>query len=126
MTGTPAFPAALMAGVSATLSTGSTMIAFTPWRTICWIAEICCSAVDAAMVAGMLVTRLPVTRPAAGTGAGRGRRRGRRRAGRGERRDQHHAGQAGSYLSDPGSEPVLSMVHRFTPHSRLAWVAVFG
>ena len=65
MTGTPAFPAALMAGVSATLSTGSTMIALTPCRTICWIAEICCSAVDAAMVAGMLVTRLPVTRPAA-------------------------------------------------------------
>src|SRR3989475_8881190 len=62
MPGTPALPAALMAGVSATLSTGSTMIAFTPCRTICWMAEICASAVDAAMVAGMLVIRLPVTR----------------------------------------------------------------
>ena len=64
MTGTPAFPAALMAGASATLSTGSRMIAFTPCRTICWIAEICCSPVDAAMVAGMFVIRLPCTSPA--------------------------------------------------------------
>ena len=63
ITGTPALPAASIAGDSATLSAGSTMIALTPWRTICWIAEICCSGVEAAMVAGMFVIRLPVTRP---------------------------------------------------------------
>ena len=63
MIGTPALPAASIAGDSATESAGLTMIALTPWRTMSLIAEIWLSGVDCARLGGMLTCRLPVRGP---------------------------------------------------------------
>ena len=65
MIGTPCWPSCSIVADSATESAGLTMMALTPWRAICFIAEIWLSGVDCARLGGMLVTSSPVTRPLA-------------------------------------------------------------